>query len=356
MIKNLSLTKALLIVSGSKAFAPFLERPRNTSCTSRFLSTTNASPRSSKAPAMYIDIGANLLDQMYQGNYRGKVRHDADLDAVLQRSWDNGLDRMIITAGTLQESRRALEIAKTDKRLFCSVGVHPTRCNQEFGDTDESLSHYLVQMREFIEEGLAQGSLCCLGELGLDYARLEFCDVETQKKGLLAQLDLAKEFDLPLFLHNRKTGKDLLEILKQHYFLEDVTLPGGVVHSFDDSLELAQEFMDLGLYIGINGCSLKTEKNLEVVKNLPLDRLLVETDCPWCDIRQTHAGSGFVKTKFDTKTEKKYQVGFCVKGRYEPCHIVQVCEVIAGVKGISAEEVAQASKQNALKLFPKMDY
>ncbi len=309
---------------------------------------------------MYIDIGANLVDEMYKGNYRGKQRHDADLDDVLQRAWDSGLDRIIVTAGTLEESRQALEIAKTDERLFCSAGVHPTRCSQEFGDTDESWTEYLQQLRSFIEEGLDQGSLVCLGELGLDYARLEFCDAETQKKGLLAQLALAKDFDLPLFLHNRETGRDLLDILKDHYFVQEgvqqvSSLPGGVVHSFDDSLELAQEFMELGLYIGINGCSLKTEENLKVVKELPLDKLLVETDCPWCDIRQTHAGSGFVKTKFDTKTEKKYKQGCCVKGRYEPCHIVQVCEVIAGVKGLSIQKVAEASKRNALALFNKMD-
>lgn len=349
MNRSLSLTKAFIILSGSNAFTPIISRISKK--TSRLFSTIP----SKSDEAMFIDIGANLADQMYQGNYRGKERHDADLDTVLQRAWDNNLNKIIITAGTLEESREALKIARTDKRLFCSAGVHPTRCSQEFGETEESWAKYMDGLRNFVEEGTAEGKIVALGELGLDYARLEFCNVETQKKGLLAQLELAKDFDLPLFLHNRETGKDLLNILKEHYFTDGVERAGGVVHSFDDSLELAEEFMDLGLYIGINGCSLKTEDNLKVVKALPLDKLLLETDCPWCDIRQTHAGSGFVQTKFDTKNEKKYESGCCVKGRYEPCHIAQVCEVIAGVKGISVEEVANATKENALTLFSKMN-
>jgi TatD DNase family protein len=300
---------------------------------------------------MFIDIGANLGSEMFEGNYRGKQRHDADLDLVLQRAWDNHLEKIIITAGTLEESREAFDLAKTDDRLFCTVGVHPTRCSQEFGETEESWSTYITNLRSFVEEHQAEGSIAAFGELGLDYARLEFCDAETQKKGLLAQLEVAKDFDLPLFLHNRETGKDLLHILKEHYFTGGKERAGGVVHSFDDTLELAQEFMDLGLYIGINGCSLKTEDNLKVVKALPLDKLMLETDCPYCDIRQSHAGSGFLQTKFETKNEKKYSPDCCVKGRYEPCHIVQVCEVVAGVKGISVEEVASASKENAMALF-----
>lgn len=302
----------------------------------------------------YIDIGANLLDQMYQGNYRGKQRHEADFDAVLQRAWDNHLDKIIITAGTLQESKEALQLAKSDPRLFCTAGVHPTRCSQEFGDTPESLEKYMVELRNVVNEGLADGSLAALGELGLDYARLEFCDEEAQKRGLIAQLELARDVDLPLFLHNRDTGHDLLDMLKKYYFIDGKERAGGVVHSFDDSLDLAVKFMDLGLYIGINGCSLKTEDNLNVVRDIPLDKLLLETDCPWCDIRATHAGARHVETKFDTKTEKKYVAGCCVKGRYEPCHIAQVCQIIAGVKGVPVEEVANASRDNAYKLFGTM--
>lgn len=324
----------------------------------------------------FVDIGANLLDEMYQGNYRGKQRHEADLSTVLQRAFDNNVDRIIITCGTLEESRKGLELAQSDDRLFCTVGVHPTRCATELFDSsssssssDESLNMtYIQNLKDVVTQGKEEGHVVAIGELGLDYARLEFSDKESQKRGLMAQLELAKEAKLPLFLHNRETGNDLLEMLQEHY-VDDTTKnnndgcdetkttipqirpPGGVVHSFDDTIELANEFIKMGLYIGINGCSLKTSENLNVVKQIPLNKILLETDCPWCDIRASHAGFQHVQTKFQTKNEKKYEKGCCVKGRYEPMHIVQVAEVIAGIKGVSVEEVAKASKENALKLF-----
>jgi TatD DNase family protein len=78
----------------------------------------------------------------------------------------------------------------------------------------------------------------------------------------------------------------------------------------------------LGLYIGVNGCSLKTEENIEVVKNIPLDRILLETDAPYCDIRNTHASSKFIKTKFDKVKKEKMKKGLICKDRNEPCMIV----------------------------------
>lgn len=303
---------------------------------------------------MYVDIGANLLDERYQGIYHDKQLHDPDIDGVLKRAFENSVEAIMITSSTLQESKDALDMTKKDKRLFSTVGVHPTRCSQEFGPNSDDLNDCIHQLRIVLQDGISSGRIAAIGELGLDYDRLHFSDKETQKKGFIAQLELAKEFSLPLFLHNRNCGDDVLDILNQYYFQDGHTSSGGVVHSFTDSIELAQKFIDAGLYIGINGCSLKTLENLAVVKQIPLDRILLETDCPWCDIRPTHAGSMHIKTQFVTKPEKKYDVNCCVKGRYEPCHIVQVAEVIAGVKGITKEEVAVTSKRNAFNLFKSM--
>mmetsp|Transcript_53739 Transcript_53739/g.78489 ORF Transcript_53739/g.78489 Transcript_53739/m.78489 type:complete len:104 (-) Transcript_53739:399-710(-) len=80
--------------------------------------------------SMLIDIGANLLDPMFQGIYHGSRKHEADLGAVLDRAWSNGVEKIIITAGTLGEARAALRLARTDPRLYCTVGVHPTRCRE----------------------------------------------------------------------------------------------------------------------------------------------------------------------------------------------------------------------------------
>ena len=241
----------------------------------------NQSTNKSITSYKFIDIGANLLDEMYQGNYRGKVRHEADLNIVLKRAFHNHVHKIIITCGTLNEAKRGIELAKTNDNLFCTVGVHPTRCSTEFGCTEEEWDECLNNLESIVKSGVIDGHVVALGEMGLDYARVEFCNVDIQKKGFITQLKLAKKLNLPMFLHNRDTGYDLVNILKEYYFdiLHDnisdndkheriSRMAGGVVHSFDDTLELAQQFIDLDLFIGINGCSLKKEENLKVVKEI----------------------------------------------------------------------------------------
>lgn len=213
-------------------------------------------------------------------------------------------------------------------------------------------------MKKVILDGISDGTVISIGELGLDYARTQFCDIDTQKKGFLAQLDIADEIkeeqDLPLFLHNRETGSDLYDLLKEN---KD-KFTRGVVHSFDDTLELANKFIqdeDMDLYIGLNGCSLKTESNLEVARQIPVEKMLIETDCPWCDVRKTHAGYKFVKTHFPTKTQKKFELGTAVKNRNEPCHIVQIAEIISGAKSMDLDEFATICRKNSYDFYKLED-
>lgn len=311
----------------------------------------------------FVDIGANLLDDRYtEGTYHGKHRHEPDWDQVLQRAEEAGVQSIILTAGTLRESRRAIDLVRqlrqenqtTTIRFGCTVGVHPTRCSREFlvenredGSTAEQV---LSELKALALDGLTDDSVVSLGEIGLDYDRLEFCDKASQQNYLEQQLQAFSDPQLdglPLFLHNRNVGEDLLQVLDK----DQSRRCHGVVHSFDDTLELAEQFMKRGLYIGLNGCSLKTPENLKVVEQLPLDRILLETDCPYCEIKATHAGFTSIQTKWDKKPDKKFELGKMVKGRNEPCQIVQVAEVIASVKGIGLEEVAEVCYKNSCKLY-----
>ncbi|XP_017835958.1 putative deoxyribonuclease TATDN1 isoform X2 [Drosophila busckii] len=285
---------------------------------------------------------------MYQGCYGGSTKHPADLDIVLKRAWDHGLQKLIITSGCVKDVDEALTLAAKDERLYTTVGTHPTRCS-EFLPSPEQ---YFEDLHSRIKANPQK--VVAVGECGLDYDRLHFCEKETQQLYFEKQLELAEEFKLPLFLHMRNAYTDFMSILERNRDKLQAC-GGGVVHSFTGSLEEAQGILAFGgLYIGINGCSLKTEENVEVVRQLPNDRIMLETDCPWCGIRPTHASHKHLTTKFPTvKKKEKWTADTLIDGRNEPCQISQVLEAIAGIKQEPKEKLAELYYQNTLDMFFK---
>lgn len=182
---------------------------------------------------------------------------------MLQRAWDAGVDKIIVTGGNLEGSREALALARTDPRLFCTVGVHPTRCS-EFEDSGDPEAH-LGKLLELAREGAAEGKVVAVGECGLDYDRLQFCPADVQKKYFAMQFRVAEATRLPMFLHMRAAAEDFLAIVKEH---EASLVSGGVVHSFTGSASERDAILaDPKLCIGVNGCSLKTQENLEVYRS-----------------------------------------------------------------------------------------
>ncbi|XP_030753892.1 putative deoxyribonuclease TATDN1 [Sitophilus oryzae] len=294
----------------------------------------------------FIDIGANLTDPMYQGIYNGSKKHEPDLNHVLKRSWDSGLEKIIITGGSLEESEKAIQMSKTDDKLYATVGCHPTRC-YEFESNNQDPIKYLESLGNLVKEN--RSKVVALGECGLDYDRLQFCDKDTQKKYFNRQLQLNETFKLPLFLHCRNAASDVFAILSSHDFT-------GVVHSFDGTLDEAIKFITLGYYIGINGCSLKSEENLQTIKDIPSEKILIETDCPWCEIRPTHAGYKYISEEnksIPSVKKEKWKQDHMVKSRNEPTNIGQVLDVIAAVKNEPVPELGRQIHENTLKLFFK---
>jgi len=294
----------------------------------------------------FIDIGANLTDTMYSGEYNGSVKHEPDLSGVLARARESGVVKMMVTGGNFEESKKAIDLAKEHGDLYATVGCHPTRCN-EFDDSGEE--EYYNNLLKLINDN--RDHVVAVGEFGLDYDRTKFCSPEVQRKYFERQLGLCEATQLPLFLHCRAAGGDLVKILSDN---RHKVQAGGVVHSFDGTAEERDQILQLGFYIGINGCSLKTEDNLNVMSGIPVSKLMIETDCPWCEVRPSHAGHKFVKSKFPAfpvVDKKKWREGVVVKGRNEPHNIMQVLEIIAAVKEEDIDELADVIYENTEKVF-----
>ncbi|KAJ0088804.1 hypothetical protein Patl1_32735 [Pistacia atlantica] len=254
---------------------------------------------------------------------------------------------VVVTGGSLEESKEALAIAETDGRLFCTVGVHPTRC-KEFEESGDPEKHFQALL-SLAKQGIEKGKVVAIGECGLDYDRLHFCPAEIQRKYFEKQFELAYATKLPMFLHMRAAAEDFCEILERN---KD-RFSGGVTHSFTDSEEDCDKLLSFSnMYIGVNGCSLKATENLDVVRGVPVERMMIETDSPYCEIKNTHAGMTYVKSTWPSKKKEKYDPECIVKGRNEPCLVQQVLEVVAGCKGIdNIDQLSRTLYYNTCRVF-----
>jgi len=296
---------------------------------------------------MFIDIAANLTDEMFQGTYHGKKIHEPDLGHVIDRAISAKCEKMIVLAGTINDAYKCLDICNTFdpecKHLFTTVGFHPLR-SSEANCADENM---LNEISKFIEIA-GPDRVVALGELGLDYHRLEFSDKETQMRIFELQLRVATRFpQLPLLLHLRNAFDDFLRIIKEYPIK-------GVVHSFTGTTSEMQTLVQSGLYIGVNGCTLRDA--IDVVPHIPEDRLIFETDAPYCEMRPTHPGYGLLAGLELPKTLKpeKFQLGSHVKGRNEPACINQVASVVAAIRKTDSFSLSEKVRLNTIALFRKL--
>ncbi len=229
-------------------------------------------------------------------------RFDEDREAVIERALEAGLSHIIIPAVDLDRIPAMLELAdRYPENILTAVGVHPN-------STANLPDDYLYQLEEFAEHP----SVVAIGEIGLDYYWDKVAP-EVQHKTFAEQIELAFELALPIIIHNREAGTDVVKLLKQSSLVE-VEKPG-VFHSFLDSEEMAWQVIEMGYFLGFTGpiTYKKNEWLRDIAKNMPLDRILVETDAP------------FLAPQF--KRGK----------RNEPAYVANIADYIAELRGISTE-------------------
>ncbi len=263
---------------------------------------------SNASPAL-IDIGANLAHDSF----------DHDRDAVIAEAAAVGVTRMVITGSSLTSTAAAIQLVQQHPQAFrCTAGVHPHHASDLTPAAAEDL-HKLATASEVV----------ALGECGLDYYR-NFSPREAQLAAFHRQLQLAVELGKPVFLHQREAHQDFIAVLREYM----PRVPGGVAHCFTDGIAEAQAYLDLGLYIGVTGWICDERRGLhlrEVVREIPHDRLLLETDAPY-----------LLPRNLQPKPKSR---------RNEPKYLPQVLQAVAAARGEPADELAAVTTRNALELF-----
>lgn len=240
-------------------------------------------------------------------------QYKEDLEEVINRALSEGISQMVVVGFDRPTIERAMELVEKYDFLYASVGWHPV---DAIDMKDEDLL--------WIEELASHPKVVAIGEMGLDYY-WDKSPKDVQKEVFRRQIQLAKRVKLPIIIHNRDATADIVEILKE----EEAKEVGGIMHCFSGSPETAKECVEMNFYISLGGpvTFKNAKKPKEVAEAIPLEKLLIETDCPYL---APHPYRG---------------------KRNEPSYVKLVAEQIAEIKGISFEEVAEATTENAKKIF-----
>lgn len=238
---------------------------------------------------------------------------DTDREELLGSMQEQGIGRVVNIGSSLAACKRTIALMNQYPFIYGAIGVHPT----DSGELSE-------EGMEWLKEMCAHEKCVAVGEIGLDYY-WNTPEPEIQKKWFIRQLQLAREVNLPVVIHSREACKDTLDIMQQEHAQE----LGGVLHCYSYTKETAETILKMGFYFGIGGVVTFTNgrKLRETVEVLPMDRIVLETDCPYL-----------------SPVPKRGK-------RNSSLNLPYVVDAIAQVKGISSEEVERITWENACRLY-----
>jgi TatD DNase family protein len=238
---------------------------------------------------------------------------DRDRNEVVKRAQEGGIEYIVTVGIDLDSCRSALKLAEQFDSVYAIVGIHPHNAK----DVD-------AKSYDILREYARHAKVRALGEMGLDFFR-NHSPREVQLRRFREQVALAREVKLPVVIHDRDAHRETLDILKE----EKAAEVGGVIHCFSGDYAMASACMDMGFYISIPGTVTfnKAQTLQEVVRRIPLERILIETDCPF-----------LAPVPFRGK-------------RNEPAYVQYVARAIADIKKLSFETVAEVTSENTRLLF-----
>ena len=247
---------------------------------------------------MFTDTHCHIYKEYYE-----------NIEEVLKNAKKSNVNRMINNGCDKKSNEEVLELTKNYENIYGAIGIHP-----------ENIEEYKEEDLKWIEENLKQSKIIAIGEIGLDYHYTKENKTE-QIKLLERQLKIAEQYNLTVIIHSREATEDTINTLKKY----KVT---GVIHSFSGSLETAKIYIKMGYLLGINGViTFKNSKLKDVIKEIPLESIVLETDSPY-----------LTPEPFRGK-------------KNEPARIKEIAEFICDLKGISLEDLATITNHNIKRIF-----
>lgn len=232
-----------------------------------------------------------------------------DINALLALSKENNVYRILNASTNFNNIDEVLEIANKYSEIYACIGIHPEDIDEDY-----------TKLEKYIVDNLNNNKLIAIGEIGLDYYYTKE-NKEKQVELFEYQLSLAEKYNLPVVVHSREATMDTINSIKKFKVR-------GVIHCFNGSLETANIYIKLGFYIGVGGVmTFKNSKIDTIIKDIPLDRIILETDSPYL-------------------TPEPYR-----KYSNEPKYIKTIAEYLSSIKGISLEEISRITENNVNKLY-----